>query len=78
MQGKTPHHMPPIMQRLTLDDSKIKVISQRMLDPIKATPYIRGKHHIPPIFGFFGAIGVCYLNGLIGLFNLLYNHYLVQ
>ena len=48
----------------------LKITSQRLLDQSQAGVY-RGKRHIPPHFGLFGAIRVPYPKGLNCLFNPL-------
>ena len=52
-----------LMQFFTLGSSKIEVTSQRLLDQSQAG-VCRGKRHIPPHFGHFGAIRVPYPKGL--------------
>ena len=52
-----------LMQFFTLGSSKIEVTSQRLLDQSQAGVY-RGKRHLPPHFGHFGAIRVPYPKGL--------------
>ena len=47
----------------TLYRSKMEITSQRLLDQSQAGVY-RGKRHIPPHFGLFGAIRVPYPKGL--------------
>ena len=52
-----------LMQFFTPGSSKIEVTSQRLLDQSQAGVY-RGKRHLPPHFGHFGAIRVPYPKGL--------------
>ena len=52
-----------LMQFFTPDSSKMEITSQRLLDQSQAGVY-RGKRHIPPHFGHFGAIRVPYPKGL--------------
>ena len=52
-----------LMQLFNLESSKIEITSQRLLDQTQAGVY-RGKRHIPPHFGHFGAIRVPYPKGL--------------
>ena len=68
----------PANALFTLDNSKIEVTSQTLLDPIPAGLYRSEKQHIPPIWGPFGAIHITYLKGFCGLFNPLYNHCFVK
>ena len=44
----------PADAAFTLDNSKIQVISQRLLDPSPAGLYTRGKHHVPHFGPFWG------------------------
>ena len=48
---------------IQVDKMFAKITSQRLLDQSQAGVY-RGKRHIPPHFGLFGAIRVPYPKGL--------------
>ena len=61
---------PPPCQLLLERIQHRKITSQRLLDQSHAGVY-RGKRHIPPLLGLFGAIHVPYPKGLNRLFNPL-------
>ena len=60
-KGSRAHNL--LMQFSGLGSSKMEITSQRLLDQSQAGVY-RGKRHIPPHFGHFGAIRVPYPKGL--------------